>query len=326
MRSYLYDRADHDRSDRGPVHRPSCINSTHEAWSLFQAVRVGPPYILISHSYGFMVARTFLEQHLNTILGVILADTATEMMYALHPRVPAASLENIGQGVDFVGLTHFREEAGFSEEEWRDILQAIDRTEPGTTAEDKRSGARALAGQRQYERCIMGGKPLSVMRTRFAKDYWLIYEKGIKLGNGTDIEREDAKAYIEKWDLYDDEVRYAQMRVSRNCRYMYFDDCGHDLPIRRPQPIAGEVQLVLKQLKGWVIMSGDVCCEGTWIVRETWQPSFYLFFHLETFVDCRCKVILNEPIPLMQKPVGAKSAGLPVVFGLEVAAPERGEQ
>ncbi|KAF2093831.1 alpha/beta-hydrolase [Rhizodiscina lignyota] len=248
-RCYFYDRAGYDYSERGPIEHPTSEDAAYEAWNLLHAVKVAPPYVLVSHSYGGIIARTFLEQHSEAIAGMVLADTAAELMYELWPHVPATSLEAVGKDVDFLKLTHFLEESGYTEEELEAIIKAIERTQPAAIAEDNRTGVRALAQRRQYTRVIMGDKPLSVIRCNMARDYRIIYEAGVKAGNGTEAEREDAKRFIETFDIYDDVIRAAQVRLSRNSKYVVIEDCGHDVPMRRPRIIANEVEWVLEQLQ-----------------------------------------------------------------------------
>ena len=249
-RSYFYDRAGYDRSERGPIKYLTAATTCNDLWALLKAVKVGPPYVLVSHSYGGIIARTFLEQHPDEVAGMVLVDVATEMMYQMYPHVPSASLETIGDGIDWDKLTHLHEEGGYSDEEMKEIEKAIERTAPAATAEDNRGSGRALAEKRQYARCVMGDKPLSVIRCNMAHDYRVLYEAGVKAGNGTEAEREDARKFIETFDLFDDEIRFALLRLSKNSRYVSVEDCGHDITMRRPQIIADEVEWVFQRLRG----------------------------------------------------------------------------
>jgi pimeloyl-ACP methyl ester carboxylesterase len=46
-----------------------------ELWALLGAAHEPGPYIVVGHSYGGLVARTFIHQHLSAIAGVLLAES-----------------------------------------------------------------------------------------------------------------------------------------------------------------------------------------------------------------------------------------------------------
>jgi len=68
------------------------------------------------------------------------------------------------------------------------------------------------------------------------------------MGNGTGEEREGATTFVEKLELVDDEIMQAQTRLSSVSRYVYVPDCGHEIPIRKPEIIAREVRGVFEDL------------------------------------------------------------------------------
>ena len=80
-----------------------------------------------------------------------------------------------------------------------------------------------------------------------AKDYRIMYEAGVKAGNGSKEERAVVRQFIETWELLDDELRAAQLRLSEKSRYRVALEYGHDVPIWKPEVIVDEVKWVLKE-------------------------------------------------------------------------------
>ncbi len=72
-----YDRAGHAWSDLGP--RPRTMRQI--AYELHTAlVRLGikPPYVLVGHSFGGLLVRTFASQYPKEVAGIVLVDSAHE--------------------------------------------------------------------------------------------------------------------------------------------------------------------------------------------------------------------------------------------------------
>ena len=251
-RVYFYDRAGYDRSELSPIPHPTAADAAVELKALLRAVNVAPPYVLVSHSYGALVAREFLALHSSNryaIVGMVLAESATELMYETFPSLDDDDYNAVTAGVDFVELTHLREESKLSDEQWEATIEAIVRTQPGSQAEDTRGSGRPLAAKRQFQYQALGQRPLSVVRCNFANDWRVMYEAGVKMGNGTEEQRARARRFVEKFELFDDDLRACQLRLSGRSRYKQFADCGHDVPIRRPEYISEEVRWVLELLR-----------------------------------------------------------------------------
>lgn len=111
-----------------------------------------PPYVLMSHSYGGIAARAFLQtQQPCAVQGMTLVDTATELLYELfQPQIPPPALMAVAKGVDLADLTHLREDMGLSEQEYCDVLKAVERTVPGAETEDCRATASNLLRCQQF--------------------------------------------------------------------------------------------------------------------------------------------------------------------------------
>lgn len=67
-----------------------------------------------------------------------------------------------------------------------------------------------------------------MIRCNFPPDGRIMYE-GVRMGNGTESQRAGARRVVEKWELFDDDLRACQLRLSSRNRYRQFIDCRHDV-------------------------------------------------------------------------------------------------
>ncbi|MCJ1245873.1 hypothetical protein MMC30_003077 [Trapelia coarctata] len=250
-RVYFYDRSGYNLSEPSPIPHPTAIDAAAELSSLLRAAHVAAPYILVAHSYGGIIAREFLALHPaeEEVVGMVLVDTATELMYDLFSRrIPDPDFAAVAAGIDLAALTHLKEESRLSGEDWQTALTAIARSEAAAGAELSHESGRPLAAKQQFQKQAFGHRPLSVVRCNSARDYQTVYEKGVEMGNGTEAERRGARRFVETWELFDDELREAQCRLSGQKRYVRVGDCGHDVAIRRPEVVVEEVRWVWGRL------------------------------------------------------------------------------
>ena len=247
-RVYFHDRAGYDRSERGTEPVLTGQQSAKDLVQILERVQVGPPYVLMGHSYGGIVARAFLELLRDGVKGMVLADTATELMYELfQPEIPPPSLQAVAEGVDWGHLTHLKRDMQLTENEYQAALVAVARSAPAARDEDCRGTATALARAQQFQRHILSPWPVAVIRCNMARDFRVLYDAGVQSGQGTPDQREDARRFIEKMELFDDQVRAAQLRLSSCNKYIFFEDAGHDDILRRPEAYVEEVRWVMER-------------------------------------------------------------------------------
>jgi pimeloyl-ACP methyl ester carboxylesterase len=87
---YSYDRAGHGRSDPGEPWTLAGWVADLEAW--LSAAAVPPPYVLVGHSLGGHIVRTFAARHRADVAGLILVDVRHEDLYAHLPEAFLARL------------------------------------------------------------------------------------------------------------------------------------------------------------------------------------------------------------------------------------------
>lgn len=74
----VYDRAGNGWSDRRPDHRITVGDMASELDALLAAEGIGPPYVLVAHSFGGMVARAFALAYPRQVTGMVLVDALYE--------------------------------------------------------------------------------------------------------------------------------------------------------------------------------------------------------------------------------------------------------
>jgi len=74
-RTCIYDRAGYGWSDPGPFPR-TAGRMVDELHTLLERSGVGPPYVLVGHSFGGLVMRIFAARYRSDVVGLVLVDPA----------------------------------------------------------------------------------------------------------------------------------------------------------------------------------------------------------------------------------------------------------
>jgi pimeloyl-ACP methyl ester carboxylesterase len=90
-RECTYDRAGDGLSDaRPPSVRPlTGATQAQELHTLLRVIGVGPPYVLVGHSYGGMIIREFAARYPHQVAGMVLLDASSEPEVAVYDRLHA---------------------------------------------------------------------------------------------------------------------------------------------------------------------------------------------------------------------------------------------
>jgi len=88
-----YDRAGDGASDpRAASVSPLTVTTqARELHALLEAIDVHPPYVLVGHSYGGMVARAFAAAYPQEALGMVLIDSSSEPEIPVYDRLHAGA-------------------------------------------------------------------------------------------------------------------------------------------------------------------------------------------------------------------------------------------
>jgi len=86
-----YDRAGDGLSDARPASVRPLTGTTQarELHALLKMIHVGPPYVLVGHSYGGMITREFAALFPGQVAGMVLLDASSEPEVAVYDRLHA---------------------------------------------------------------------------------------------------------------------------------------------------------------------------------------------------------------------------------------------
>lgn len=87
-RAVTYSRAGHGSSDPRPEPR-SILESSLELDQLIASAKLKPPFILVGHSYGGLLARAFALRHPEQVAGMVLVDPSDERFNPALRRLDA---------------------------------------------------------------------------------------------------------------------------------------------------------------------------------------------------------------------------------------------
>lgn len=253
----VYDRTGLGRSDapdQDTSYKPSATLAASELHTLLTNADLPPPYVLVGHSYGAIIAREYLHLYSDDISGMVLVEGSTEHQYTLfddNPNLDSDIAVVLGE-MNFATVTGLRENAKLSREEWRerarDIAQGMGmwEAERGNLV----GVCRELEGKRQLQ--VQGGglgeRPLSVVVGRGWMDYQRVYERGVEMGNGSEEQREAVRRFLGRCEEVVGEWQREQLRLSRRARLVEVD-CGHQVHLVRPDVVVDEVRWVLEMIE-----------------------------------------------------------------------------
>ncbi|RAL12248.1 alpha/beta fold hydrolase [Aspergillus homomorphus CBS 101889] len=250
----LYDRTGLGRSEDGPdLIPPLATTAAKELHLLLTQAQLPPPYLLVGHSYGAIIAREFLHLDPQAVGGMVLADGSTERQPELL-QDRDLDLRAVQGDLSFAQVTGLRINAQLSREEWRARAKDIARGQRTWASEVSQMVlvCRTLRSKDQYRHQALGEKPLSVIRCRGSLDYRKIYQAGVAAGNGTEAQQKTFERLLDRWDGLDQAMQEDQLHLSRLSRLVYLEDCGHHVHLLRPEVVADEVRWVVN-----LIMQGN---------------------------------------------------------------------
>ncbi|KAH6664059.1 alpha/beta hydrolase [Halenospora varia] len=233
----------------GPI-KHTAVTAAEDLIALLKAAELEGPYVICAHSYGAIIAREFLHLKDKDVVGMVLAEASQERQYTLF-RVPDENIMAISKGVKESWVTGLKEDSNLSREEWRERAIQISNGKEATWEEAMGfiEVCKTLEGKRQMEGCVLGDRPLSVVRCHGKRDFERVFEAGVEMGNGTEQQRREFKALLDRWDEADHDLKTEQLKLSRNSRYVHISDCGHNVQLTRPDVVAKEIRWVMDSIE-----------------------------------------------------------------------------
>ena len=248
IRTVRFDQAGTGQSST--FHTPrSAENIAQELEALLQTIAVRPPYVLVAHSYGGVVAREFLALHSvgpEGVVGMLLVDTNTEHSWEASD-LPLDSFGAIMRGLDFGEVSGLK--ACLTEQELEAVKQDEKACEDFGTEENgialMHSSAQRLASKKQLEERVLGDMPLSVILGDAPKGMWAVVRAAEESQIGTPEQRHEVRVWAERFEKVAEPLQREQMKLSRNASWVKAERSGHHVQLQEPELVADEIEKIM---------------------------------------------------------------------------------
>lgn len=256
IRSYCYDRAGYGRSPPASSSSPPRTAGAlaMELLDVLASAGVEPPYILVAHSFGGMIAREAVALlGPDDVAGLVLVDANQEKTHRdlREPLEPLDSLAGpkMSALLDESGLLAGGEH--YTADELHRL--ALDAERETTTkasvaeAAQLETSSDSLARKGQLETMALGMQPVTVIRGGTKRDYQRVIAaiQRSELDNEARQVLERLHHFVEKeLERVDDDLQREQMRLSANSRFVRALQSGHAVIATEPQLVADEVSSV----------------------------------------------------------------------------------
>ncbi|KAJ5113735.1 hypothetical protein N7456_002269 [Penicillium angulare] len=246
----LYERSGYGRSEESP-HEPDSLTIVDELSKLLKSAALEPPYLVVGHSWGGILAREFIaSRQIQDIYGLVLVDAVQERM--IFGSFPDPSVSAVQGGLDYYEVTGITKSHQLTESEWSDFVAEEDSDKHARQAELELPFlqiSRPVISQKQQlipHKNILQGRPLAVLKGNCARDYKLMYEAGEAKGQGSVAQRATYRDYLSKFDKADDEFQREFLNLSSLNRYSVTTKSGHNIQLTEPELVANEIRWVVK--------------------------------------------------------------------------------
>ncbi|RAL12877.1 alpha/beta fold hydrolase [Aspergillus homomorphus CBS 101889] len=248
----LYERSGYGLSDLSP-NDPDSLTIVDELSRLLAAASLEPPYLLVGHSWGGILAREFIAARpVADICGLVLVDPVQERM--LFETWPDPSVAAVTDGLDYMEVVGLTQDYKLAESEWRELMAEEASAKHAAQAEKElpflQVSRKVLAEKWQLVsgRSLLGAKPVSVLRGNSKRDQERMYEAGVANGGGTEAQRAQFREYLARWDESEERFQRELLNLSSTARLSYTARSGHNIQITEPDRVADEIHWVLQRV------------------------------------------------------------------------------
>lgn len=247
-RIYTYDRAGANKSKAFPDPNPRTAGAmAKDLSSLLAAAKIPGPYVVACHSYGGLIAREFLALKEEQVVGMVFVDTNTERTSAEIP-MPFESFGAVAGDLDYYEITGLNRDCKIDPEVWAGVKGDSGASEQERAGEEV--SVRELKEKRQFERQVMGERPVVVIRGNTPRDIRMFYEAAVEKGNGSEEDRRKILKMVESLEEKDEGLQKEQLKLSSSARFVQAEKSGHNVQLTEPELVAAEIEKVLKEIKG----------------------------------------------------------------------------
>ncbi|KAA8648416.1 hypothetical protein EYZ11_000344 [Aspergillus tanneri] len=250
MSVLLYERSGYGRSEESP-NEPDSITVVAELSRLLTAVALEPPYLVVGHSWGGILAREFVAARpVEDIYGLVLVDPVQERMQ--FETWPDDSIEAVIDGLDYMETVGLTKDHQLTESEWNDLV-----AEESSSKHARQAGrelpylqvSRAVIAEKQQlipGQDLLKGKPLSVLMGNSKQDLERLYKAGVANGRGTEVQRAKFREYLAKWEQNEESFQRELLHMSSLARFSATTRSGHNIQLTEPELIANEIRWALQ--------------------------------------------------------------------------------
>jgi len=245
----LYERTGYGQSEECSAAEPDSLTIVDELSRLLGTAALPPPYLLVGHSWGGILAREFLEARgADEVCGMVLVDAVQERM--LYETWPDPSVAAVTAGLDYMEVVGLTRDHRLTPAEWKELMaeEASDHHARQAALElpylQISRGVLAAKGQLRPGLDLMQGKPLSVLYGNSHRDQERMYERGVREGLGTDSERQTFCEYLA---ASDESFQRELLNLSSNSRFAIAGNSGHNIQLTEPEVVVDEIRWVMRQ-------------------------------------------------------------------------------
>jgi pimeloyl-ACP methyl ester carboxylesterase len=261
--SFTYDRlgigrsspldADDTETKTPPQSRPAEALAT-ELDTVLRTASVSPPYILVPHSYGGVIAWEYIAAHASHVVGLLAIDanSARSCERPLNDKDLEVLAEGLPAGAlvypDIVGLTAANRLPIALWEEW---IEKRVPPEPwlhgtgGELAEMQRydESCRALHRHALLQSHPLTKWPVTVLKGNTESDLRRLIDASEALGGGTRAAHEDLRKRLEGYSRLEEDQQRDHLLLTDvgTGRYVEAKKSGHWVHITEPELVVGEI-------------------------------------------------------------------------------------
>ncbi|KAG4411728.1 hypothetical protein IFR04_015139 [Cadophora malorum] len=230
----------------------TAVSVAEELSALLRNAKIPPPYIMLAHSWGGVLAREFLHLHPSDVVGMVFVDANSEYTFPDPSTFPYPYMNAVQGSVSYIEATGLARDTVLSAEQCQAIVE--ENAQPGHLQAEEAEAAGfhggdfdVLKDKQQLEMHALGKWPVSVIHANGARDFQMVYDAGVAAGNGTAQERALFRDFIADCTEHGAIRARKIMELSSDeslRRFRETKKSGHNVQLLEPELIDEEVRWV----------------------------------------------------------------------------------
>ncbi|KAJ6157490.1 hypothetical protein N7470_005082 [Penicillium chermesinum] len=232
-----YDRCGLGISDPSPDAR-TAANMARELKDVLGSVNISPPYVILCHSFGGIIAREFAEllhdEHRSDVVGMVFVEANQEKSIALWPEY---NLIDMAKGLDWFKEMGLHQAGILTDEDWKGVQDENENELHGQTV------------QREMENYARSCETLGIKNQLVRSPPCVAGLPPVRLGRGSDEQKKLVEEKLAIYPSLNDQFQRETLKLSTKGRFRDAIGCGHSIHMVRPDIITEEVEWVLEQAR-----------------------------------------------------------------------------